>query len=144
MDKIHNDELISLFFSTGRLIHDRFKEERGQLNISVLQRETLKFIKENKNPLMKEVADYLCITRPSATVLIDNLAKMKLIRRLPDSHDRRQTRLEATEKVERIICQGKDKFLNLLSSLDEADQRNLIKILKKLSNIISQQNYEKV
>lgn len=134
----HNEELVSLIFSTSRLIHDRIHKNCNMAcQLSALQRETLRFIQEKGNPLMKELADYLCITRPSTTSLIDHLVAEKLVKRVVDPKDRRSVRLTITPKVEEIIAQSKAKIFECLSALSDNDIKNLNQILNKLSTSIN-------
>ena len=76
---------MSLIFSVSRMIKEKYRDER-QENISGMKLETLRYIKENK-PLMKDIAEYLSITPPSATSLINHLVEAKLVERI---HDRQR------------------------------------------------------
>lgn len=139
MKKSNYNQLVSLIFATARIIHEKIKHNKEAKFYSPLKMETLYFIKRSGNPLMKEVAEFLCVTPPSATSIIDQLVKSKIIIRQVGEKDRRKIRLAITsegEKMIKKIREQKAKHLEkILAKLNSAEQENLIKILKKLSNI---------
>jgi len=140
MKKSNYSQLISLIFTATRIIQEKIKNKgTSRFFCSPLKMETLRFIKKQGNPLMKEVAEYLCITPPSATSIIDHLVESNFIARQVDKKDRRTVRLVITPKGEKILKQSLDQKIKhleqILSKLNPKEQDNLIKILKKLSNI---------
>ena len=130
-------KVISLVFSVSRLIREKYVYDKSSSQLSYLNLETLRYVKEKKDPLMKNVADYLCITPPSATSLIDSLVKVDLLKRIFDDNDRRSIRLKITNQGKKMI--GKNlveitaRMKKALSPLNKEEQEKLIKILKKLS-----------
>ncbi len=142
-EKIKDDlnYLIKLMFATGRIIRKRTKKKERPNPFSILQLETLAYIKEEK-PVMKEVADFLCITPPSATSLINKLVKAGMLERFFDKDDRRIVRLAITDKGEKMLCQEFSKVAHhikkILIKLNNQEKKNLIKILEKLQKIYQQ------
>jgi len=137
--------IISLIFKTDRLIYRRLKKEEKQLDpFSILRLEALRYIAEKKNPSMKEVADYFCITPPSVTSLINSLVKSKVVKRVHDRNDRRAIRLFITSKGRGELKKGINKTNNImrkvLRQLDTKELKDLIKILEKLSKIYENSN----
>ena len=104
------------------------------------QMEILSYVNARKNPLMKEIADFLNITPPSATALIDNLAKEKLLCRIYSKQDRRMVRLVITPKgrqtLERGLKKMKTGMKTTLSKLNKQEINNLIKIHEKLAKVL--------
>jgi len=132
--------IISLIFKTSRLIHEQLRKEKKHPNpFSILRLEVLRYIAEKKNPLMKEVADYFCITPPSATSLINPLVKSGTLKRVYDKSDRRIVRLSITSKGWKELEKGFDEVNNnmrkILTQLNINEKKNLIRILEKLSKI---------
>ncbi len=132
------NHIVSLIFKSSRLIHKHLKKEKKYLDpFSVLRLEVLHYVSEKKNPLMKEVANYFCITPPSATSLVNPLIKSRMLKRVSDKSDRRAIRLFITPKGVRKLKDGFGKIQNsmrkILVRLNKKEQENLIKILKKLS-----------
>ncbi len=130
--------LIRLMFSTGRIIRKRTKKGERPDPMSILQLETLAYIKEEK-PTMKEVADFLCIKPPSATSLINKLVRAKMLERFFASNDRRLVRLAITAKGEKALKQEYSKVARhikkVLAELNIQERKSLIKILEKLQKI---------
>jgi DNA-binding MarR family transcriptional regulator len=129
------DRAISLIFSVSRIIKEKYRNERKE-DISGMQMETLRYIKENK-PLMKDIAEYLSVAPPSATSLINYLAEEKWVKRIHDENDRRIVRMDITSFGEKKLRQGMaivaDRMKKVLSSLNTSEKENLIKILEKIS-----------
>ncbi|MCD6086291.1 winged helix-turn-helix transcriptional regulator [bacterium] len=139
------DYVISLIFKTDRLIRRRLRKEKRRLDpFSVLRLEALRYIAEKKNPSMREVADYFCITPPSVTSLIDSLVKSKVVKRIYDKDDRRAIRLFITSKGREELKKGINRINNnmrkVLKQLNTKELKNLIKILEKLSKIYEKSN----
>jgi DNA-binding MarR family transcriptional regulator len=130
------DQLTSLIFATHRFLHDQMSHKNDS-GFAFLHIVTLKYIREKK-PLMKEIADFLGITPPSATSLVDTLAKAGMVNRLDDPNDRRSVQLEITAKGEKLIEEGMTKMKELMKKnlevLTEDEQESLSKILAKIIN----------
>ncbi len=138
--KTIENRIISLIFSAGRNFrkeNDMKCETIMQKHLSLIQLETLKFIDEEKNPLMKDVSDYLFIAPPSLTPIIDVLEKRKLIKRSLAENDRRATILFLTGKgkqfLDRAIRQKIKETKNIFSKLTEKEQETLVGLLEKIS-----------
>ena len=72
--------------------------------LSPAQWQALLEIERSNSANMNELAQRLCIHRSTLTRLVDQLEKKSLVRRLPDTSDRRQTLLESTEPG-RTLCE---------------------------------------
>ncbi|MCD6441952.1 winged helix-turn-helix transcriptional regulator, partial [bacterium] len=135
------EQIISLFFKTSRLIYKQFKIKDRHDFFSFLQLETLNYIKNNKKPLMKEVAGFLSITPSSATPLINRLAKIEMIKRCLDEDDRRAVRLSITPKGQKMLKKEIKKvsiqMQKTLARLNRKEQKNLIEILQKIQKVYS-------
>src|SRR5665647_664772 len=101
------EEIIALIFMMRRLSHDNMQSEKDK-QLSFLHFITLRHIKEKK-PLMKEMADFLAITPPSATSLINTLAEDGLVSRLAEEGDLRIVRRAITKKGEGNLEQWQKK-----------------------------------
>ncbi len=128
------DEIISLIFKVRRnLVEQSFKNQ--PTNFSFLHFISLRFIEKN-NPVMREIADFLAITPPSATSLTNTLFSQGYIDRVADKDDRRVVRIVIAKKGIQQIRKCKEKMrLNMqenLSRLSISQQKNFIKILTKL------------
>jgi DNA-binding MarR family transcriptional regulator len=128
-------ELMSLLFSTMKIIKENFKSQ-GVGGISFGQIKTLNFIEAKNNPSMKEVADELGVTPPSATSLIDSFVLHGLVKRLYGKEDRRTVKLALTTKGKSYLNEHyKDmakKMENLISNLNKEQTKNFKEILEIL------------
>jgi len=133
------EQLISMIFAVSRLIRERAKYREKIDPFSFLQLETLRYVAEKDNHSMKDVADYLCITPPSATSLINSLVKTKQLERMHDPSDRRLVRLVITPKGKTALASGFKKITTrmrkVVSNLDAKERNDLFKILEKLGRV---------
>ena len=136
------EQIISLIFMMRQMSHENMLAEKDK-NFSFLQFITLRYIKEKK-PLMKELADFLAITPPSATSLINTMAEAELVSRLAEANDRRIVRIAITKKGESSLEKWQKKVVNnmrkRLEKLNKGEQENLAGILTKLTTISNSNN----
>lgn len=143
MPDISNEEqigrIVSLIFTVRNLMHEKVAQEKDK-KVSFLQLITLRFIK-HKKPTMKEIADYLTITAPSATVLCGNLMREGAVKREEEKEDRRIIRMIITKKGEAYLKKGNAEIAkrieNNLMVLTKKEQEELTRILGKVSAHLS-------
>jgi DNA-binding MarR family transcriptional regulator len=140
MPKSDVAKLISALANTQRLVGARFRRDEDIGIFSMVQLEILRFVVEKKRPVMKDIADYLKITPPSATFLIENLVKAGKLRRVADKKDRRVIRLVITGKGRRTLSEGfkkiKERVKDVFGKLNKEEINNLIKIHRKIAIIL--------
>jgi len=128
------DYLVSLVFSLHRLLQDKMRRE-GKNFSSFLQFKTLQYIEQQGKPGMKDIADFLSITPPSATSLIENLANAGKIERVADPNDRRIVRLKITpagkQTIQETMIMMNERMKTLLSRLNDEEVSQLTAILEK-------------
>ena len=129
------NELISLIYKVGRLMREK-PPLGNKHNFSFFQIKVLSFIDSNKEPTMKDIADNFCITSPSATAVIERLAELDNIRRVPDPNDRRIVRLILTNKGKTAYEYGikdlSERMEKILSKLSKKEKEDLRTILNKI------------
>jgi len=94
-----NDQLAEAMFALSRSMKEEMTFDSDTLQLTVLQLQTLIFIKKHKDVLMGDIADQFNISLPTATVLSDKLVNLKLIQRAKDESDRRIVKVFLTEKA---------------------------------------------
>jgi len=138
------EKLIKFVFLMRRTFQEKAKKEKDFNPFSFLKFATLRFISEKRNPTMKEIAQWLKITPPSATSLIDGFFKAKLIKRKFDKEDRRIVRLEITEKGKRVLKEmqkeHQKRARRFISKLSSRDQKDLLRILNNFYKIFLKEN----
>jgi len=127
-------QIVSLIFAIRQVFHEKM-EGKAYCKASPLHIITLRFIKLEK-PLMKEIADYLTITPPSATSLINNFIELEIVEREYDKKDRRNVRIVITKKGNDYLAKNIKEILGRmrknLEKLSENEQEQLVKILGKI------------
>jgi DNA-binding MarR family transcriptional regulator len=108
---------LSLFFAVRGVIRTKFSQGKKLDPSTWLQIETMKFIADHGEPKMKEVANYLSITAPSATTLVGGLVKNGLVICETDRRDRRSSRLALTKKGKNKLEEATTRGIQLLSGL---------------------------
>jgi DNA-binding MarR family transcriptional regulator len=131
------EKVISLVFTTGRLMREKNEGRHKMDPNTVLQMETLRYVEDKGVPAMKDVARYLSIAPPSATSLIEHLVKTGLLQRIDDEKDRRITRLSITPRGHAALIRSRaqvhEHMKKILGRLDSNERSHLIHILEKLS-----------
>lgn len=128
-------QILNLFFRIGVKIKEKQKKKHFT---SMLCVRTLRFVMEKGEPTMKEVADYLGITPPSTTTMVDHYVKSGHLERLTDKNDRRIIRIGVTPKGKKFLKDGYENMLRiyqeLLSKLNQKEINELKIILNKIAN----------
>jgi len=107
-----------------------------------LRIETMKFIADHNKPKMKDLADYLSITAPSATSLVNGLVKSGFVVCSTDRRDRRTSHLALTAKgkseLKKSIASGLKLLGGLFSSLSATEFSAFVVALKLLKKTDAQ------
>ncbi len=130
-------KILSLLFAIGRRIREEGKPHGKAPAYSLLHFHTLQYIAAKGKPFMHDVAAYLRVTPPAATLLIDGLVKEKLLVRSLDKKDRRSVRVALTEQGKRFLSRGirekMKKVKNMFAAALTAKERAaFIAILEKI------------
>lgn len=94
-------------------------------------------LKSSQPVTTSEIANKMGVTLAAVTHQVNAMEKQGLIKRLPDSNDRRVSKLELTKKGEAQVVKLKEEFAKktrvLVEFLGEKDTSDLIRLVKKLS-----------
>jgi len=127
---------VSHMFIMGRLMRDRMHKNLDSGQCTLLEFETLKYIKDTDQPHMRDVAKNFHVTPPAATLLIDSLVKAKLLARVTDPKDRRSVRVAMTAKGRQLLERGITKKVNemrkIFGILTPAERTHFVTALKKI------------
>ena len=128
------DTAFSLFIGLGRLIKSRMHAHACP---TLPQLETLDFIARTPHaPTMRELAGHLRIKAPSATVLVDELVRARLVVRAHGTLDKRAVGLALTAHGRRMLKQStarREKVIGqLLKPLSARDRAALNRILARI------------
>lgn len=136
--------LIEKTFSFLRCMKGQMSLQSDVLNLSMIQLQTLIFIKQNPTTPMKAVAEYLRVELPSATSIVEKLVKLSYVKRQTDTEDRRLVLLHLTPKGESLLADAmKERSKNMehiLSYLSEKDRDELSRIFDTLIKAMEENN----
>lgn len=124
------------FLAFRHMMTTQLLTEAKGLGLSLSHFEVIIFLAHAGEATMKEVAEMLHITPPSASVLIDTLVEKKLVKRAPSEKDRRTIHIKLSTEAQKLMISIHKKkvsiFKKMLSKLNSEDQENLTRILNKL------------
>ena len=130
------NQVIAQLFNLRKLIHERADNGQVQGQCSYIQLKTLRFVADNKRPTMREISEFLGITPPSATDVINRLMALRLLSRSADKDDRRIIRLSVTADGRRHLDNGlrnvNKSMKKVLSVLNRNELVGLNSIINKL------------
>lgn len=127
---------MSLFSIVRRIMRTRLARDKKLDPSTWLRIETMKFIAEKDKPKMKDIANYLSITAPSATSLIGELVRDGFVTSYVDRCDRRISLLSLTPKgkveLRKAIVYGIRILSELFSVLSKNEFLSFIKALERI------------
>lgn len=130
------EELLSHLFLMGRLMRDKMHKNMDTGQCSLLEFETLKYVRDAGGPHMSEVAKNFHVTPPAATLMIESLVDAKLLARVLDPDDRRSVCVSLTPKGKRIFERGIAKKVSetkkVFGVLTPAERTQFVSIIKKI------------
>jgi DNA-binding MarR family transcriptional regulator len=144
MDKTLTTKFIETMFKSTRLMRGYMEYSTDVAQLSILQVQTLSFLKHHKNAQMGEIAEYFHIELSSATSLLNKLVTLQLVERQNDAKDRRLVLISLTEKGETLLQKVLDAkclhFGKMLSYLSDTEKNELLRLLEKLNERMEQNN----
>jgi len=129
--------LYELMFEMGRLLKHQMSVD-GYGPSFYLHLEILRFLADAPDSDMRELAQYLRVTAPSATGLVDALIAQKLVIRKPDPKDRRRVLISLSPKGDATIKKAarhrEAAFARITTPLSRSDRMELIRILSIITH----------
>jgi DNA-binding MarR family transcriptional regulator len=110
------DEIILSFFNIFNVFKKRM---RGLPNIdlNVTEVGALHFVNKKGHTTMKDLSEFLEISPPSTTVLIDKMIKSNILKRSFSEDDRRNVILSFTSKGEEMFKKAKVEKIKILKEI---------------------------
>lgn len=127
---------------TARMVGHKIFCAVGEKNkVNHLQVLASFIINEHPRLTMKELADHLGITSPSATSLVDRLVKAGWVVRIADKDNRKLVRLQmaaAGKRAMNDVMKLQAKAMEeVLSYLEKDEQRDFARILHRLHSALT-------
>ena len=125
-----------LLYAFQKKVRNAIRDEIKSLNCSIPQGELIKHLSENEQLSLSDIAIFLNISKPSASVMIDGMEERGLVRRTIPKEDRRSTIITLTPKsialVKTIASKKKKVIAVLMKKMSEKEQSDLSNLLTKL------------
>ncbi|MBI5156308.1 MarR family transcriptional regulator [Candidatus Peregrinibacteria bacterium] len=136
------DRLIESTYDFGRIMRQQMiGQTKTADGANLLHIHTLFLISELKGMTMKQLAESLHISSPSATSLINRLVRTGLVSRLHDEENRKLVRLRLTSSGKTILRKKHERRRQVLRRifglLTRSEQLELARLHEKLSTKLS-------
>ncbi len=123
-----------------RKMRAKLSNELSQGEISIPQYHILDYLNDKGRATMHELADYLFVTPPAVTGLIDKLVKMDLVQRKFPSSDRRIINIFLTTKGETVILKVKNQsgelFMAILKGFSPKEKKSFLEVTEKMEKLL--------
>lgn len=114
----------------------------NKFGITGVQLMTLHFVKNNDNCKTSDIANFLSVSPPDATRLVEILVKKGFVGRINDEKDRRIIRLRIEEDGKRVVETIKQElalsFSKILEKINEEDAKALLRGVRALSDALKE------
>ncbi len=128
-------QAISLMFGVSRIMRSKMTAG-GKDHMNWAQIHALCAIEARDGITMKELAQILMVTAPTATAFVERLVRAKFVARATDPRNRKLVRLRITPAGARIVKTSvkhkQEHMRKFIATLPANDQRALVRILEKL------------
>jgi DNA-binding MarR family transcriptional regulator len=122
-----------------RIIRDERRKQRG-IDLSIPQFRTLGRLDREPGSSLNDIADFLGLTPPAASRLVDGLVARGLVTRSLDPGDRRRLMLRVTPAGATLLDQAsaaaRAHLADLLSALTPDEQARVAEALAQLAPIV--------
>jgi DNA-binding MarR family transcriptional regulator len=114
----------------------------NKFGITGAQLMTLHFVKHNDNCKTSDIANFLSVSPPDTTRIVETLVKKGFVERINDENDRRIIRLIIKEEGRKVVENIKQElalsFLKILEKINEEDAKALLRGMNALSNALKE------
>jgi len=119
----------------------------NKLGITRVQIMTLRFVSYNNECKTSDIAEFLSVSRPDATRIVNTLVTKGFINRVYDKNDRRVIRLKITTEGMRVFEDIKKElitnFSEIINKMEKEDAEALMKGMKALCDVLKGIDMEK-
>lgn len=127
-----------------RSLRDPISATCAELELSAPQVHTLLALGHEGPLTMGDLSRRVAVTEKTTTGLVDRLERDLLVQRHRDPADRRVVRVKLTPRGTRLAKRLDDEVLEklgwLMARLDDADRRDLFRIINKLTDLTEESN----
>lgn len=136
MDKNPTNKLTLNILAVAGIIREEIMKKNP--HSSIIELKTLGIVSKNENITMRTLSEYLHISSPSTTEIINKLEKSKKLTRTPNKTDRRITTLKITtlgkKDLEKCLKQASVNINKLFDTFTEKQKKEFEGILETIIN----------
>ena len=129
-------EIVALWMQTAKVLGKRIFLQTGKSTVNHQQMHAMFVVGEHDGITMKELAQHLGITSPSATSLVNRLVRMKWVTRVTDPANRRLVRLTMAPSGKLVMqsaMKARAKAMHeVLSLLTSDDRKDFYRVMQHL------------
>ena len=129
--------LLRFYHQFGRFYARQFTSVLEETGLSMREVHVLLFLVNHPEmDSARDVTEYRGIAKSQVSAAVELLSRQKILRRRPDTEDRRLIHLELTEQggalARKVQAIQEESWRRILAGLDEREQAQLEQILEKL------------
>lgn len=133
-------EIMTVVPAMTRFLRSEIRHH-GQPHLSLSQLRVLYFLDRKRQSSLSEVADYLDVTLPTMSAMIERLVQRGLVQRIADPHERRRLVLTLTEagsaEMERVYGATLAGVASRLEGLSDEQLNQVMAGLLILENLFA-------
>ena len=133
-------KLADLTFNLEKICQEKEQFFASVFDLTAIEFRCLKYIRDNNNLTVKQLADGVGLTASRITYLITSLEKKALITREIDTQDRRNIRICLTDTACPVIKRADTQHVcvheQILRLIPDANQENIVQSLEMLLEAI--------
>lgn len=139
------EKLFEILMQIGKLVGQHINQSHEEKRATMLQFSTLSFLNNKPGQTLGNIADFLKLSKSSATQLVERLVGAGLVNKVMDKKDLRITRVVLTKSGEDEIKKQKKKMIQMINKLfSNTPEKDIKELIRIYSNIIThiQQKHE--
>jgi DNA-binding MarR family transcriptional regulator len=111
---------------------------REGAGVTVPQYRTLFYVSEHEGASLSELAEFMGLTLPSASKLVDHLVRRAILLREPDNVDRRRLTLRISRKGDALFNNAQEKVRQHLAGMLDKCDADALKALGRALGILQE------
>ncbi len=134
------DKIAESIDQIHRKLRVKLSNELSEGEITIPQCHILDYLNAKGESVMREIADYLFVTPPAVTGIVDKLVKMKLVQRDFSPSDRRIIIISLTSKGKTVISkiknQSNELFISIFKGLSAQERKSFLEVIQKMEKLL--------
>lgn len=131
------EKLFNTMLQLGKLMSQRTQESQEESAATMLQFSALSCVNESGGRTVTDLAQFLKLSKSSATQLVERLVLSDLLLRRTDDNDKRVTRLDLTQQGKDEIVVMRKKFISTMKdAFADIPKKDILELIRIHNNMI--------